>query len=329
MDRPDPAGAGPSHVTISNATSRAAIGTSPPQISIVVIGYAPPGLLAECLDALRKQTQTNVNTPLHEVIEVLVVAPATHMGEALGDVQFRVPEFTWIDAPAGYNVAHMRGLGIARSSAPVVALIEGDCRPSDNYVEQLMALTPTAATGGAVEPCNFTRSIDWAAYFCEFAKFLTPLPARVDQLPGANVVYQRAALPDAAQLERDGLYETFVNAALGDRHVRAYDSQLVVVHQRTWRIGDAIRARYHHGRGFAALRVQARSTAQRLPFMGLALVLPVVLMTRVLSEPWRRRRFVGRSLVVSPWIAVLSCSWAVGEFMGYAAGPGSSLDNWR
>lgn len=294
-----------------------------PHFSVVVIAYAPANLLTECLNALRTQTQGHSN------IEVLVVAPAMHMGQPLGEVRLLVPDFAWIDAPSGYNVAHMRGLGIAKSSAPIVALIEGDCLPSTNYVAQLLVQNPVAATGGAVEPAHFTRSIDWAAYFCEFAKFLQPLPAHVNQLPGANVVYRRSALPNPMQLEREGLYETFVNAALGNGDVRAYDSQLVVVNQRTWRTRVAISTRYHHGRGFASLRVHQYPIAKRVPYMGLALLLPLVLSARVLTEMWRRRRFVGRSLIVLPWIVVLSCSWALGEFMGYAAGPGSSLDNWR
>jgi hypothetical protein len=289
----------------------------------VIIGYAPAELLSQCLAVIRSQVSERLDT------EVLVVAHPTHQGSSLAPVKTQFPEFTWIDAAPIHNVARMRGLGIARSQGPVVAMLEGDCIPASGWIGHLTKLQPVAAVGGAVEPGAFRRGVDWAAYFCEFAKYMLPLPAAPTQLPGANVVYRRAALPDPARLEAEGFYETFVNANIGGGTALANDSALVVQHERTWRASVALATRFHHGRGFAALRVRGRPAKERVPYLALAALLPLVLVTRVMGETVRRRRLVGRALVALPWIIALSVSWSLGELAGYAAGPGTSLDRWR
>ena len=293
------------------------------RVSVIVIGYAPPPLLARCLTALRQQRAQRPD------VEVLVVAHAAHKGDSFAPVKAQFPDMTWVDAPAEHNVARLRGLGIARSRAPVVVLLEGDCTPATGWLDRLVTLEPAGAIGGAIEPSDFRRAIDWAAYFAEFAPFMAPLPPQPPQLPGTNVVYRRAALPDPAKLESEGLYETFVNADIGTGTALATDSSLVVLHQRTWRAGDVMSTRYHHGRGFGGLRLRGQPFVKRLPYLAIALALPALLIARVFREVLGRRRFVGRAVTALPWIVVLSACWSFGEFMGYAAGPGSSLEKWR
>ncbi len=294
-----------------------------PRVSVVIIGYAPPHEFAQCLAEVRAQLAGTSDA------EVLIVAhlddpanPRAHLKEAYA-------EFNWVDTPPAHNVARMRGLGIARSRASIVALLEGDCVPAAGWFSQLMTLEPSAAIGGAVEPGPFVHGVDWAAYFCEFAKYMLPIPETSAQLPGANVVYRRAVLPDPEQLEAEGFYETFVNAGVGGGSVFSVDPCLVVQNCRTWRPGAALAARYHHGRGFAGLRTRGMSMGKRLPYVALGIALPAVLIARVLGELFRRRRFVGRGVVTLPWIAALSASWAIGEIAGYLAGPGTSLEQWR
>ena len=292
-------------------------------LSVVVIGYAPADLLSRCLAELRTQHRGRTN------VEILVVAQKSHQGSPLTPLRAQFPEFTWVEASSEQNVARMRGLGIARSFGSVIALLEGDCLPASDWLEQLTRMSPAAAVGGAVEPGSFHRAVDWAAYFCEFARFMLPLPSVIHQLPGANVVYRRSALPDPARLEREGFYETFVNATLSGRGGHPTEASLVVRHQRTWTSGALLAVRFHHGRGFAALRTQGQSLRKRAPFMVLALALPAVLVARVVGEPLHRRRLMARTLMTLPWIVALSLAWGLGEFAGYAAGPGTSLDRWR
>lgn len=291
--------------------------------SVVVIGYAPAHLLTRCLSALQVQQAGRTDT------EVLVVAHPSHEGTALAPLRTQFAEFEWLDPSPAHNVARMRGLGIARSKGPVIALLEGDCVPAPDWLSRLTQLTPAAAVGGAVEPGSFRRAVDWAAYLCEFAQYMLPLPLAPAQLPGANVAYRRASLPDLARLESEGFYETFVNADIATRAALATDSALIVRHERTWRVEVALATRFHHGRGFAALRVRGRPARQRLPYLALAMALPPILVARVLGATVRRRRLVGRAIRAIPWIVALSVSWSLGELAGYVAGPGVSLDRWR
>lgn len=289
--------------------------------AVVVIAYAPPDLLARCLGALREQRAGRND------IEILIVAQPSHQSRTFDAVKAQFAEFIWVDATQSQNVARMRGLGVARSTAPVIALLEGDCVPAPGWFDALAQMTPAAAVGGAIEPGDFSRGVDWAAYFAEFGRYMLPLPKRTPQLPGANVVYRRAALPDPQQLQADGFYETFINSSIGDSHPT--NSALVVRHERTWTLTTILATRFNHGRGFASLRTRGSSFAKRLPFMLLSIALPLVLIARVAGEPFKRRRLVARTIVTLPWIIALSVSWAAGEFAGYAAGPGSSLDKWR
>ncbi len=292
------------------------------RVSVVVIGYAPAALLSRCLAELREQQKGRGDT------ELLVVAHPEHQGTSFAPVRAQFPDITWVDAPVEHNVARLRGLGIARAMAPVIALLEGDCIPAAGWLDRLVTVEPVGGVGGAIDPGNFRSGVDWAAYFCEFAPFMSPLPRVPKQLPGTNVVYRRAALPPASLLEAEGLFETFLNADLG-ADALATDSGLVVHHERTWQLGLALATRFHHGRVFAALRVRGWPLSKRAPYLGLAVALPIVLIARVFGEVWRRRRLRGRAILTMPWIVALSASWALGEFAGYAAGAGSSLDKWR
>ena len=296
-----------------------------PAVSVVVIGYSPVEFLLRCLSALEAQ-----RAEFGGEAEVLAVGHWEVRDEVGPSVRSGFSGITWVPAPTAYNVARMRGLGIARSRGRTVALLEDDCVPDPGWLRHLVAVPPEGAVGGAVEPGELRRGVDWAAYFCEYASFMSPLPVAPRQLPGTNVAYRRAALPPAGQLETDGFYETFIHEGLRQAGFPVVaDSVLVVRHQRSWPAGALLATRYHHGRGYAGMRVRSHSLWTRVPFMALAFALPAVLAGRVAAEIIRRRRHVGPAIRALPWIVALSVSWSVGELVGYAAGPGDSLARWR
>jgi hypothetical protein len=288
-------------------------------VSVVVIGYAPSPLLERCLAALATQHAA------HPDVEVLVVGHWDTRPDVRPD---HYPGFRWLAAPPTHNVARMRGLGIARTRGDVVAFLEGDCLPGPGWLGRVAVLAPAGAVAGPIEPGALRRAVDWAAYFSEFAPFMAPPPVAPTELPGTNVAYRRAALP-VRDFEADGFYETFLNETLRDGPGLATDPALVVYHERTWEAHVLLATRYHHGRGYAGLRVASRSPAARGGFAVLALALPVVLAARTFGAIVRRRRHVGRALRAALWIVALAASWSAGEFVGYVAGPGQSLARWR
>jgi glycosyltransferase involved in cell wall biosynthesis len=296
---------------------------SDPRVSVLVIGYGPTLLLGECLAALTEQARGRTD------VEVVVVAHATHQASPLAPLQDRFPDLKWIVPPPSFNVARMRGTAIAHSRGEFVVLLEGDCIPEPGWLVRLAGLEPQGAVGGPVEPGGFRQLHDWAAYFCEFAPFMAPLLRAPDRLPGTNVMYRRDLLPEATLLRSEGFYESFYHDTLWRSGGLDGDSALIVRHERRWNAKQLLATRFHHGRGYAGLRTAGRSLAARFPFLMLALLLPPVLSYRVVAEVVRRRRLVGRLLASLGWIVVLSTSWSLGELVGYAAGPGDSLDRWR
>jgi hypothetical protein len=59
------------------------------------------------------------------------------------------------------------------------------------------------------------------------------------------------------------------------------------------------------------------------------LVLPLLHVGRIVRRVVERRR-AGLPLVRAlPWVGIFGVSWAAGECLGYAIGPGDSLRRWQ
>ena len=169
--------------------------------------------------------------------------------------------------------------------------------------------------------------MDWAVYYCEYARFLTPYNGLVKALPGNNVSYKRGSLGSVAS---QGFFEIFFHQALrkaGTDLVAAEGMTVVNNHRRG--ISDCISIPYHHGRAYASQRFSGQQVSRRLLYTALSPLLPIVKSARTLKEIMARRRSdlpIARAL---PWIFLFHCSWSAGECLGYLAGPGSSGDKWR
>lgn len=304
---------------------------------MVVIAFNGAALLERCLASLQRQT-------LREGVETLVVGNG-EAGQG-GDLERRFPDVRWLRAPRGSNVPRMRSFGIARSRGEVVAFLEDDCVAAETWCAALLAAHrgPHAAVGGAVEPGGYTKALDWAVYFCEYGRFMRPLPkGEARALPGTNASYKREALAELANKggrgvkyeppvpdPSEGFYEVFAHEALrrAGRLLKA-DAAPVVWNVNSWTAGRALKTRFHHGRGFAGMRVAGRPMLGRIAYLGIAVVLPAVQTGRVAREAISRRRHVRRLARALHWTLMLSVSWSLGELVGYCLGPGGSLQRWR
>lgn len=304
------------------------------KLSVIVVSFSSPALLERCLSGLEAQT-------LQDGVELLVVwCPGAHE-DGYHKLERRFCKAKWVRTPPGSTVPQMRRLGIKQSEGEVIALLEDDCVPVDTWHLELLKAHQgaDAAIGGVVEPGNYTRGLDWAAYFQEYSRFMQPLPeGTVRALPGTNVSYKRSALGrflgedelSDEQFECSGFYEVFVHQELQHSgEVLKADPRLVVHNVNSWNCSQVLKNQFHHGRGFAAMRVAGRSLAGRLPFLGLAAFLPCLQVYRVLTRVIGRKRHTRRLAQAFPWIILISISWSLGELVGYLRGPGSSLQQWR
>lgn len=293
-----------------------------PALSVVVVSFNGAAILRDCLATLMPDARR---------VGAEVIAVSNWQDASGRDALERdFPDTRWVNAPDGHIVPRLRRLGMAASHGQIVAILEDDCLVAPGWCEAILVAhrTPDVAIGGAVEPGPYRRGIDWAVFFCEYGRFMQPLPERpTPDLPGNNVSYKRAAL-DALPLS-DGFYDVFVHQrwAHEGRGLRA-DGTIVIrqVNFRRWY--HVTRMPFHHGRGFAGSRFPGANLPWRLATSGLALFLPLLTTARIIGLALERRRF-GRLPRALPWIILFATSWSLGESAGYLLGPGDSLSRWR
>jgi hypothetical protein len=290
------------------------------ELSIVVVCVSRPETRERCLAALLAQA-------VPAGAEVLVVRrPATGPGGPASE------GMAWIEAPADDTVPRMRARGIRAARGRVVALLEDDCAVAGGWCAAVLAAHRKDAlvVGGPIEPDLYDRGLDWAVFFCEYARFLPPLDGEVATLPGNNVSYRGALVREWLE-GRDGFVEAFAHQdwrarvipllAAGGMQVRSVNR---------WTPATATRSAFHHGRAFAGQRFQGKGALRwRLLYATASPLLPALKTARVAREVLTRGRGAGSLLRGLPWIIVFHTSWAIGELLGYLRGPGRSADRWQ
>lgn len=298
-----------------------------PRLSVVVASFNDGALLIRCVDALVAQADS-------AKVELLVVRDAERSdGFDRAAAESRFPHVRWIEGPPGSTVPRMRSLGIAASRGEVVALLEDDCLVQEGWCDAAMGIAEDqcVALGGAVEPGPYTRTLDWGVYFCEYARFMLPVPrVQSPPLPGNNVAYKRSALAPLPADAREGFQEVFVHAEWrrAGLATRATDA-LVVQNVNSWPLRHVTAVPFHHGRAFAARRFQTKGILVRVAIGLMTLGLPVLKIFRLFRETISRGRLVGRMVLALPWIVAFTTSWSIGEAIGCVFGAGTSASRWR
>jgi hypothetical protein len=291
-----------------------------PALSVVVVAFNGPDLLKKCVSALIEQ-------PDFSSMEVLVVNKST-----VGDIEGYASRFAnihWHQVPSTMTIPKMRSLGIMMCNAPLLALLEDDCTVNRQWFSTIKSAhrSDYLAIGGAVEPGSYSRGLDWGVYYCEYARFLSPLHGTVEALPGNNVTYKMAAL-DLTSM-KSGFYEVFLHNGWRDAGVELHAAEgMEVRNNNRWRLKSCTSASFHHGRAYAAQRFGTAYSPLRLIFGLLATLLPVIKTVRTLGDIASRKRAELPILKALPWIVLFHSCWSVGECVGYLTGPGQSIERW-
>jgi hypothetical protein len=308
---------------------------SDPELSVVVaiisdtmMARARTDDLAGCLQALQQQ----IEAPSTEVI---VPHADTDGIDALAQ-RFPHVRFLPVVAPEvlkrepGSREHHdvLRAHGLAAARGRLVALLEDQGRPCPRWCAHILAAhrDDDAAIGGAIEN-GIDRPLNWAVYFCDFARYQNPLPAGPSPFASdANTSYKRTALESVRPLWERSFREVVVNEALVAAGMRVSLRPDIVVHQH--RSGLALRSalaeRFVWGRSYAMTRSALLSRPRRFVYALLSPLLPPVMLARMAALARQRGRHFGKFLAVIPLLVLLTCSWSAGECAGYLSSDGGA-----
>jgi hypothetical protein len=239
-------------------------------------------------------------------------------------IRARWPDVHVVHRDGEWSIPELRAAGLGAARSPIVAMTSDSCSPAPGWFAALRRAHADRpdAVGGAIENGSTQRLIDWAVFFCEYGRYMTPLPPKpAEDLPGHNVSYSRAALTAIDDLVARGTWEPLWHWRLASRGCRLVrDGSLLVVLTRRFTFSGFVSERFDYGRSFAAQRVAGASAARRALFTIGCAVLPVVVVVRILRDVLPKRRHLAWLLLSLPYLAVFACVWAAGEAVGYATG---------
>jgi hypothetical protein len=294
-----------------------------PDMSIIIASPDASGAILECLAALEPQRGPAVE---------ILVADGSDAGAA-ERVRAKYPWARVVSAPGARSLPRLRGLGMAAATAPIVGVLDAWCIPGPDWIADAVRLhreRPELVIGGGVTlgAAEQQSWVAWATYLFDYWEFVPPFatgPAGV--LPGNNITYKREALPDAATLQTRGFWKAFTNARLkASGHGLWSSAGLTVQLRRRLPLGRFFRSRYHHGRSYAAMRVESAGWGARMKWALVTPGLPLLFLSRQIrglaSKPGARGRFI----VCAPLLLAFHASWAWGELSGYLLGAGRSHD---
>ena len=278
-----------------------------PTVSVVIGSNAPPERLAACLEALE---------PQRDGVEVLV-----HEGRpSPADLRERFPWADFAVAPAQLVPEHWRD-GIDRASGEIVALTIAQMIPAADWIETIRDLGGRyEAFAGAIEPAHDLRLVDWAEYFCRYARDMPPFPARESHdLPGDNAGYARTRLETVRDVYRAGFWEPEVHRHLSADGVVLWQApELVAALGRSAGFAAFVRQRIEHGRSHGRQSGARRGNVHNLARVLISPLVPFVLTYRVTRLVFSKRRHGARLVAALPLLFAYNLAWGLAEGLGYA-----------
>jgi hypothetical protein len=297
--------------------------TSAPALSVVVPSVNGWEDLARCLTALE---------PEQADLAVEVLVPERCGPDLRAKVAARFPWAVILPAEPRTTIPKLRAMAFAVARAPSVAVIEDHVLVPRGWARALLlARESSEVVGGGVRNAATGRTVDWAAFLCEYSHLLPPLAAGPSEwVTGNNTVYSRALLDAHRDVVEAGGWENLLHDAIRSAGVPLeMRPDIVVDHRKHYTVGEYLGQRYLYARSYAGMRVRTAGAVTRLGFGLAALALPPVLLARIVTRVFRKnvpRRLLVRCL---PLLALFVTAWGVGEVIGYWFGPGGSLERVR
>ena len=239
------------------------------------------------------------------------------------------PNTRWISEP-GNSVLALRALGYPQARGEIVAISEDHTRVPVGWAAAILechAEHPEAvAIGGSVDNGTSRSYVEWADFFCGHDREIPPVgrAKRAGLLGLTNVSYKRDILKWNRPLSGIGVNEAVFQRELARAgEVMLLDDRIRCEHEQPLTFKSATRLLYHAGRMGAGGRRQRMNPGEIARIIATPMS-PIILTARLGVWLAMRRHYRARFLVEMPAIMWFYGARAVGELVGYAAGPGKS-----
>ncbi|MCC6500688.1 MAG: glycosyltransferase family 2 protein [Anaerolineales bacterium] len=294
-----------------------------PPLSVLIANANGAPEISACLAALEKQA-------VQRRVEVIVVEPTdSEMSQKIRR------QFAWVQlvlTDRNCSIPQMLVAGLAQCEGEIVAVLEDHEIVLPGWCEAVLdahRLYPEAvAIAGPIDNGCVDRVIDWATFFCEYCKFMSPIQAgETDFLPGHNVTYKRRGL-DAGQhtAMANGFWDHTLHPDLRRRGFQfRMEPVLKVLHKKQIGFFEFVEQRFLYSRYFAGSRTRNWGLLFRIGYALTCFALPMILLGRILACGFAKGSFQKELLRSTPFLLVFTLVWAFGEMAGSLLGRGSSL----
>ncbi len=289
------------------------------QLSVIVISVYSHAGLKKCLESIMANGSRGD-------IEIIVADACSESD--IEHLKNEFPQVNFLRFPNNTGIPVLSASAIARSKGKIIALTDSSCVVEANWTTAIINAhrNSSPVIGGAVDVCGRKKMLDWAAYFCEYGEFMSPLtPGITNVLPGNNITFKRSAIEMESKFIKGEFWKTLWCQMMQKKGIELIaDPSIRVFYTKEFKFFPFMIRRFNHGRCFAEMRSEAKSIAGRIIYALGSVVLPFVLLYRVSVAILKKNRFLIEFLLALPFIFLAVLMWSFGETCGYFAGAGKS-----
>lgn len=294
----------------------------PPRLTVYTISFAEAGHCRAVVRDLQRQT-------IVSAIELIVVAEQPDGIDAADVAAFH--SFRFLPMRDLRTIGVAMAAAVRAASAPYVTYAEEHATFDPDWGAALVQAHERGypAVGFTMRNANPETLTSWAHLYGQFGPAVDPVETgEVRLLTGHHASYRRAMLLEYGPL-LDAMMED-EGALFLDLHERGerllMEGAAVSYHINLSRLSEYARLDFNGQRSFAHGRatIGRWSLAKRLLYVGACPLVPFVRLGRILHHLRRSGRFgMLMPRILAPVVVALTVG-AVGEALGYLAGPGAA-----
>jgi len=289
-----------------------------PKLSVIIASYNAETTIKVCIESLADQIG-------EYPFEIIVVDSSTDKTPEIVNRYFPKVRFFHFDQRKYCGDA--RNIGISNAKADIVAFIDADCMAEKNWVKEILKAhqSSSSAIGGVVDVANPNSYIGWAAYFCEFSRWMPRTKTGwMDDIAGANISYKKELFYKYGYFV-NGTYcsDTHFHWRIGkEGHLLRFKPSIIVFHSNISQLNRFFKHEFFHGRCFARVRTQSKSFSrwQRFVFTLFSPLIPFRLLVKVAFNNLKNRVYFIQFLKSLPLLTLGIICWSMGEAVGYIEG---------